>query len=667
MCAHNVLLLLLGILAIANCYSYTPIFEVTNRFIETQSNTIVTGGYYGNTSWDGIEGDSVNLTFVNNHSNYVSQAAIHSLEYDIANELLNFTISRCGYLDTGLQVCLYSTSLSQLKALTIGIIVLSNGFDKLSLYTLSYYTVSGGATTFNSANPITTNYGYPTQNLTGNYIQFVYIMGLNITAPTGTNLFDIKAIASMTSASILTVVLETTVAGDMGVGAVKMGYWSFNEGELGSWPFPAARTNPATFSGSAGSTFQYTDSGQIAQDYNTFWGFTRLSISGQSTVQFGSTLTPLSDISVSSTVGFNDMEWMVQIFEFKWCNESAPYYMQSEDLCYDVCPARYYEDTTNFICVSCSQYDCYKCYSNGSCSNCSATIDFRELSGDRCVPITGCFDDGNSSPTAQQCDSNCYTCDITAVYCLTCVSGLGLNGANQCVTCLSSNCECPTDYSQCTGCVAGYLWAWGGICNVGGINCTAVTNCATCNASSGCTQCSSGYSLISNESCAVVCGDGVWFTSEGCDDGNTVAGDGCSASCQVEAASLCSNSLGAVSNCSGCSQYCLNCTSSGCITCESAYIFNNSTQACDVNCSSISLCLTCSESLGVVLCNSCSSGYMVGPGSTSCIPACGDGTLISPDEACDDNNTNNGDGCSSLCVIESSFYCNNTENATSIC
>ncbi|MEZ4310691.1 MAG: DUF4215 domain-containing protein [Polyangiaceae bacterium] len=35
--------------------------------------------------------------------------------------------------------------------------------------------------------------------------------------------------------------------------------------------------------------------------------------------------------------------------------------------------------------------------------------------------------------------------------------------------------------------------------------------------------------------CSIVCGDGVKAPSEACDDGNTVSGDCCSATCQLEA------------------------------------------------------------------------------------------------------------------------------------
>ncbi len=41
--------------------------------------------------------------------------------------------------------------------------------------------------------------------------------------------------------------------------------------------------------------------------------------------------------------------------------------------------------------------------------------------------------------------------------------------------------------------------------------------------------------------CGAVCGDGVQTATEACDDGNTTAGDGCSATCTIEAGYLCSN------------------------------------------------------------------------------------------------------------------------------
>jgi len=103
-----------------------------------------------------------------------------------------------------------------------------------------------------------------------------------------------------------------------------------------------------------------------------------------------------------------------------------------------------------------------------------------------------------------------------------------------------------------------------------------------------------------------VCGDGTVDSGEDCDDGNTVDGDGCSATCNIEPpiAPVCGNNLvesgeqcddGNTVNADGCSSTCQN------------------EQALD--------------------------------------PVCGNGTVESGEE-CDDGNTIDDDGCSSTCQEE---------------
>ena len=56
----------------------------------------------------------------------------------------------------------------------------------------------------------------------------------------------------------------------------------------------------------------------------------------------------------------------------------------------------------------------------------------------------------------------------------------------------------------------------------------------------------------SKSTCLVSCGDGVYEPDKGeaCDDGNTIAGDGCSSSCTVEDGFSCENTIGFRSGCS---------------------------------------------------------------------------------------------------------------------
>lgn len=66
-----------------------------------------------------------------------------------------------------------------------------------------------------------------------------------------------------------------------------------------------------------------------------------------------------------------------------------------------------------------------------------------------------------------------------------------------------------------------------------------VSECATCSSKTTCTVCHLGYELGGPANCSAICGDGLLRGSEQCDDGNNVAGDGCSPGCQIEADYTC--------------------------------------------------------------------------------------------------------------------------------
>jgi len=50
-----------------------------------------------------------------------------------------------------------------------------------------------------------------------------------------------------------------------------------------------------------------------------------------------------------------------------------------------------------------------------------------------------------------------------------------------------------------------------------------------------------GGSLTTASICTTVCGDGIKTENEVCDDGNTVPGDGCDSTCQVESGWSCTS------------------------------------------------------------------------------------------------------------------------------
>jgi len=148
------------------------------------------------------------------------------------------------------------------------------------------------------------------------------------------------------------------------------------------------------------------------------------------------------------------------------------------------------------------------------------------------------------------------------------------------------------------------------------------------------------------------CGNGIIEApSEGCEDGNTVDGDGCSASCQIEA--VCGNGImepgeecddGNTGSGDGCSSTCelegevsnccfAHCPTGGCDhdVCE------------DIVCTLVPWC-----------CSGCWDEFCAETANAACnvVCTCGDGNIDFP-EQCDDGNITAGDGCSPRCQIES--------------
>lgn len=125
-----------------------------------------------------------------------------------------------------------------------------------------------------------------------------------------------------------------------------------------------------------------------------------------------------------------------------------------------------------------------------------------------------------------------------------------------------------------------------------------------------------------------ICADGHVTGEEQCDDGNAVAGDGCSATCTLEAGFACVSTGGA----------------SVCHVTKCGDGVVEGYEECDDG--------------DVVPFDGCSSRCMLEPhcDSGECAPVCGDG-LKDPTEACDDGNLLAFDGCSAACAVETGWHC----------
>lgn len=320
---------------------------------------------------------------------------------------------------------------------------------------------------------------------------------------------------------------------------------------------------------------------------------------------------------------------------------------------------------TNAVCAS------GFCDSDGNVCVCDADVDCPAMNvcnlqamPNACVP-TGCgngvieinegCDDGNTLP-GDGCNPFCYIeilqgctnsdacasgfCDPMVNQC-TCDSDEDCGGLQTCNTALSP--------SQCIpeGCGNGLLALNEG-CDDGNLNngdgcnaqclkelgqmCSTSSVCASgfcdmlvcaCNENVDCP----GFQLCNVQANPNVCvdpgcGNFVMEGNEGCDDGNTTNGDGCTNGCLLELGETCTNSSACASN------------------------------ACDP---ATSMCV-CDENadcpVGTPVCK-----LSVDP-NICVIAGCGNG-VVEMSEACDDDNTTSGDGCTNTCLLEIGQNCPN--------
>jgi proprotein convertase subtilisin/kexin type 5 len=203
--------------------------------------------------------------------------------------------------------------------------------------------------------------------------------------------------------------------------------------------------------------------------------------------------------------------------------------MRPDSFCYSSCLARYFQDSVTKMCVSCS-YDCYSCSSNGLCTACNATADFRELSQTtlRCVPLAGYYEAFATISVA--CSSGCSKCS-SASLCTACQSGFLLSPSRLCVTscparsladtsgeclkcpydCLTCNAlgECLTcstaDFRSLNSLIKRCLPLSGYFDSLATAATACSSGCSSCQSLQLCTSCLSGYFLHTDGLCYITC------------------------------------------------------------------------------------------------------------------------------------------------------------------
>ncbi len=125
---------------------------------------------------------------------------------------------------------------------------------------------------------------------------------------------------------------------------------------------------------------------------------------------------------------------------------------------------------------------------------------------------------------------------------------------------------------------------------------------------------------------ATACGDGLRAGDEDCDDGNSVSGDGCGATCTLELGFACP-----VAGAACVPTTCGDAKREGSEQCDDGNL--RPYDGCSPSCTLEPVCA-----------------------NGTCMALCGDGIKF-PGEPCDDGNQHSGDGCSASCQLEAGFTC----------
>lgn len=163
------------------------------------------------------------------------------------------------------------------------------------------------------------------------------------------------------------------------------------------------------------------------------------------------------------------------------------------------------------------------------------------------------------------------------------------------------------------------------------------------NPSGGQNAASGGYKGISVKPGEILasCGNNMRDTDEDCDDGNQMAGDGCSRICQIEADWTCPM----VGPCS----FGAKCGDGMLATVEVCDDGNTEDgDGCSADCTTVD------------------TGWQCRAPGKHCVPLCGD-SMLTGSESCDDGNTVAGDGCSSTCLQEPGWSCTGGTCVESVC
>ncbi|CAD8127669.1 unnamed protein product [Paramecium sonneborni] len=190
------------------------------------------------------------------------------------------------------------------------------------------------------------------------------------------------------------------------------------------------------------------------------------------------------------------------------------------------------ECSCDFYCLECFIGVCYKCNKNYMLIN-NNCVEIPVTCGDLIIQENEECDDGNNIEF-----DGCFNCKYSCyIGCQDCKLGICQDLCQYGFYFINNTCSTICGDSILAGneqCEDGNTNKYDG-CYQCQYSCSQ--NCSDC-LNGICLICNLGFLLINNN-CMNICGDGILYSEEQCDDGNQQDGDGCSKLCEIESDWIC--------------------------------------------------------------------------------------------------------------------------------
>ena len=300
---------------------------------------------------------TVTVSRTQSSTNYRFGVSIQSINYQITNNKLNYTIVPSGAnAATSADLAFYTNNANKIATLKVSYIIIEPLFGS---YYFSYRWLTPNRifrqTTHSSYTEVSVTEG--PFNTSKTYTLWITILGVDATLAAN-NQIDLYPSASITAVTSITYLIQTISPVQFYLANIVMMAFIYDASELQSLT-RSARLTVAAFGSTNTASLTTTEPTNSIRSYNTIIGIVGFHIVSLGYLQFTTTITPNNVMKFISSYTFSYVNFNYLFAIFDDCVTPTPYLDSVGNLCYDVCPVRYSTDSNYYECTICPTYDCY--------------------------------------------------------------------------------------------------------------------------------------------------------------------------------------------------------------------------------------------------------------------------------------------------------------------